>query len=94
MRAARHNPKVPGISPTLAHAVPPRDAAWEELHTALEIILAAAANLRHYRERLTPEDHTATVRDIEQAAEQISAGLALEKLATPANTTGGKRRTR
>ena len=88
MRATLHTSPMPGKSLTPASPVPPRGALPEELHTALDIILAAAANLRHYRERLTPEDHIATVRDIEQAAEQISHGL--ERVVLPA--AGVKRR--
>lgn len=94
MPAARHNPKVPGISLTPACAGLRHCASPEELRTALDIILGAAANLRHYRDRLTPEDHTATVRDIEQAAEQISAGLAVEQSPPRAAPTGVKRRAR
>ena len=94
MPAARHNPKVPELSPTSASARPPCHETWQELRTALDIIMAAAANLRHYRDRLSPDDHTATVRDIEQAAEQIASGLAMEIWPTRAATTDGKRKTR
>lgn len=88
MPAARHNSQVPGISPTSDSTSPPCHKAWEELRTALDIIVAAAANLRHYRDRLTPDDHTATVRDIEQAAEQIAKRLESER----ARAAGVKRR--
>ena len=94
MRATRHNSQVLEISRTSASASPRRHATWEELHTALDIIMVAAANLRHYRDRLTPEDHTATIRDIEQAAEQISASLAEQQSPPSSVTTGVKRRMR
>ncbi len=89
MLATRHNLKVHGTS-LLPVSNERRDRApFDELRAALEVILGAAANLRQYRERLTPEDHTATVRDIEQAAEQIFNGLELAVA-----TTGGKPRAR
>lgn len=79
MPASRHNQKVSGLPPTLASAGPSRHATWEDLRASLDIIMAAAANLRHYRDRLSPDDHTATVRDIEQAAEQIANRLESER---------------
>lgn len=87
MPAKRHHPGVLEFLPT-----PPAPAA--ELRDALDTILAAAANLRLYRERLTPEDFNATVRDIEDATEQISAQLAVEDRPALATTMNAKRRSR
>ncbi len=88
MLAARHSPKMPGHTLALAKPGTPRRAARDEIRTALDTILVAAANLQHYRHRLTPEDHAASVRDIEQAAEQIAAGMGLQLL----SATGAKQR--
>ena len=53
-------------------------ASSQELRAALNVILAAVANLRDYRDRLSAEDHKAAVLDIEEATEQIAGKLALE----------------
>jgi hypothetical protein len=86
MPVTRHTPKVPGISVASRSAKALRGgesvssnprgcASSEEFRTALDVILAATANLRDYRNRLSAEDHTAAVLDIEAAVEQISNGL-------------------
>ena len=79
---------------TSAYPGPRRDVSFEGVRAALDVILAAAANLRDYRDRLTSDDHFATVRDIEQAAEQIARKLELERGPAPAAATGLKRRGR
>ena len=61
-----------------------------EFRTALDIIAGAAANLRHYRERLTAEEHAETVRDIEQAAEWIATELGVGE-PTTMSATGRQR---
>jgi hypothetical protein len=94
MHTARHNPEVPENAPPSTNGVVPCPSLWEELHTALDIIRAAAANLRHYRDRLTSHDYTAAVRDIEQAAEQISHGLTTENSTLLTAVASGKRRPR
>ena len=94
MRATHHTPKVPGKSPPPSGSGVLRRVSSEELRAALDIILAAAANLRHYRDRLTPDDHAATVRDIEEAAERISADLTMEPAPPRDAMTDGKRRGR
>jgi hypothetical protein len=76
MFAPRHNPTVPENSPTSAGACRVCDASFEQIRAATEVILAGAANLRCYRDRLTPGEYFAIVSDIEEAAEQISRGLA------------------
>jgi len=93
MRNALHNPEMPGNSPPSVGGGSPRPLRWEDLHTALDTIIAAAANLRHYRDRLTSNDYTVTVGDIEQAAEQISHGLAMRTSPARAVVTREKRRT-
>ena len=52
-------------------------ASSQELRAALNVIRAAVANLRDYRERLSAADHTAAVLDIEEATEQIAKELEL-----------------
>ena len=86
MPSARHHPKAPGTSPTPA----PTSAA--ELRDALDVIHAAVANLRLYRERLTTDDYAAALGDIENAAEQIFNEATREDAPAPATTRKTKRR--
>jgi hypothetical protein len=75
MFAPRHTAKVPENSLTSASASRDCHGSFEQIRAAIDVILAGAANLRHYRDRLTPDDHSAIVSDIEEAAEQISRDL-------------------
>jgi hypothetical protein len=94
MPVTRHNPQVHEIPLPSAGRVEDRFTSQEEIRAALDIILAATANLRHYRDRLSTEDRTTTVRDIEEAAEEIARVLALKQSPVRAETTERKRRTR
>ena len=90
MPAACKNLRVPRTSLMPEAPRPRRRESMEELRTALDIIVAAAANLRHYRERLTAEEHAETVRDIEQAAEWIATELGVGE-PTTMSATGRQR---
>jgi len=94
MPVSRHNPRVPETSLTSASFNPRGCPSSEEFRTAVGVILAAAANLRDYRDRLSAEDHTAAVLDIETAAEQISNGLDAAQTPPRNARTDGKRRAR
>ena len=62
MFAPRHNSTVPENSLTSAASLDAkRDclASFEQIRAAIDVILAGAANLRHYRDRLTSDDHLA-----------------------------------
>jgi hypothetical protein len=90
MSVARHNSQVPGISFAAARDSAAGWATEEQFRTALEVIRVAATNLRHYHARLTLEDYTAIVNDIEQAAESLSHSL--EAMLRPPDVNAEKRR--
>ncbi len=94
MPVTRHTPKVPGIALSSVSFNPGGCASSEQFRAALDVILAATANLRDYRDRLSAEEHTAAVIDIEVAAEQISNGLGAAQTPPRNSRTGGKRRAR
>jgi hypothetical protein len=95
MPRALHNPQVPGILLTPARfSQQHRCASAAEFSDALDVIHAAVANLRLYRDRLTLDDYSASLQDIEHAAAQISRGAAREAARIPAKTRNTKRGSR
>ena len=91
MPDSRHNPTVPGNSLPSAGGGARRCTSSDDLRTALDVIRAAAANLRNYRERLTPEEHTASACDIEEAADHIARRLETAAALKSTAGTNGKR---
>jgi hypothetical protein len=89
MSAPRHNQMVPEYSRISAGASRQSPASIDQLRAAVGVILAGTANLRHYRDRLTPDEHIVIVSDIEEATEQILRALPAETArAAPSKDNG------
>jgi K+-sensing histidine kinase KdpD len=64
-------------------------SALEEFRAPLAVIIAAAQNLRHYRERLSAEQFDTVLDDITQAAETMSRKVEGALAAAPAREAPG-----